>query len=152
VLPGVNGYKVSYDMMWPLLPLTPTTLHAGWYFGEADDSKHTFGVANAVGCYRMEIRPGTGAMQLYTVAPGATSGVQVGADITTSGALVQGTWYTFEFEVNPTSVVLRRTDSTGWSGTRADTTYRGGYLGFHNGSLTDVATLPRFRNVVVTAL
>ena len=150
VQPGAAGYKVAFDMYWPGLPTG--TLHAGFYFSQVDDSKHTFGVANAQGCYRMELRPNSGAMQLYTVAPGATSGVQVGSDVTTSGALSATTWYSYEFEVNPTSVVLRRTDSTGWSGMFANTVYRGGYFGFHNGSLTDVTTLPRFRNIVVTAL
>lgn len=149
VVAGTNGYKITFDMMFPVLPTG--TLHAGIYFAASDDSKHTFGAANAVGCYRMEIRPGTGAMQLYTVAPGATSGVQVGADVTTA-AMTAGAWASFEAEVNATNVVLRRTDSTGWSGTFANTAYRGGYFGIHNGSLTDVTTLPRWRNVKSPAL
>jgi glycerophosphoryl diester phosphodiesterase len=147
--PGASGYKIQFDMMWPVLPAG--TLHAGLYFGAADDAKHTFGVANATACYRMLLRPNSGAMQLYTVASGATSGVQVGSDVTTSGALTAGSWYSYEIEVNATQVVLRRTDSTGWSGTFANTAFRGGYLGIHNGSLTDTATLPRYRNFKIVA-
>jgi glycerophosphoryl diester phosphodiesterase len=152
VIAGGTGYQIKFDMYWPQLPLSPTTLHAGFYFGQVDDSKHTFGVANTQGCYRMEIRPGTGAMQLYTVAPGATSGVQVGSDVTTSGALVQATWYSYRIDVTATTVTLNRTDSTGWSQAFSDTTYRGLYFGFHNGSLTDANTLPRFRNISVVAI
>lgn len=150
VQPGAGGYKIEFDMLWPVLPVG--TLHAGLYFGAADDAKHRFGVANATGCYRMELRPNAGTMQLYTVASGATSGVQVGADITTSGALLAATWYSYRLTVDPTNVTLARTDSTGWSGTFANTAFRGGYFGIHNGSLTDTATLPRYRNLVVTAI
>lgn len=149
VASGATGYKISFDMMWPVLPTG--TLHAGLYFGAADDSKHKFGAANSVGCYRMELRPNSGAMQLYTVASGATSGVQVGTDATTSGALTAGSWYSYQITVDATSVTLARTDSTGWSKVFSDTTYRGGYLGIHNGSLTDPTTIPRYRNFKITA-
>lgn len=147
---GATGYKIGFDTMWPVLPAS--TLHAGLYFGAADDAKHSFGVANATACYRFLSRPNAGTMQLYTVASGATSGVQVGSDVTTSGALVAGTWYSYEIELNTTSVVLRRTDSTGWSGTFANTAFRGGYLGIHNGSLTSTTTIPRYRNFKITAI
>jgi hypothetical protein len=147
---GATGYRISFDMYWPVLPAG--TLHAGLYFGEADDSKHTFGVANATGCYRMELRPNAGTMQLYTVAPAATSGVQVGSDVSTSGALVAATWYSYAIDVTATSVKLARTDSTGWSFTFSDTTYRGGYMGIHTGSLTATNTFPRYRNFHITAI
>lgn len=150
VQPGGTGYTIAFDMMWPVLPAG--TLHAGLYFGAADDSKHKFSTANAVGCYRMELRPNSGAMQLYTVAAQATSGVQVGSDVTTSGALMAGTWYSYKITVTSTQVTLARTDSTGWSFAFTDSTYRGGYFGIHNGSLTDTTTLPRYRNLVVTAI
>lgn len=147
---GATGYRISFDMMWPVLPTG--TLHAGLYFGAADDAKHTFGVANATGCYRMELRPNSGAMQLYTVASGATSGVQVGSDVTTSGALSAATWYSYAIDVTATTVKLARTDSTGWSTTFTTSAYSGGYLGIHNGSLTDTATLPRYKNFKITAI
>lgn len=147
---GASGYKIQFDMMWPVLPTG--TLHAGLYFGAADDAKHTFNLANDTASYRMELRPNSGAMQLYTVASGATGGVQVGSDVTTSGALVAAAWYSYEIEVNATQVILRRTDSTGWSGTFANTAFRGGYLGIHTGSLTDVLTIPRYRNFKIVAI
>jgi glycerophosphoryl diester phosphodiesterase len=147
---GASGYKISFDMLWPTLPTG--TLHAGLYFGAADDAKHTFGVANATACYRMEIRPNAGTMQLYTVAAGATSGTQVGGspagDVPTSGALSAGVWYSFAITVTATGVTLARTDSTGWSRTFTDTSFRGRYFGIHNGSLTDLATVPRYRGLL----
>lgn len=146
ITPGATGYKLTFDMMFPALP--SGTLHAGLWFAAASDNKHQFGVANDLGSYRMEFRPNSGAMQLYTVAPGATSGVQVSTDLTTA-ALTAGQWASLEVEVNATQVTFRRTDSTGWSKTFTDSTYRGLYFGIHNGSLTDTATLPRFRNLNV---
>lgn len=147
---GATGYRISFDMYWPTLP--SGTLHAGLYFGAADDAKHTFGVANATGCYRMELRPNSGAMQLYTVASGATSGVQVGSDVNTSGALSAATWYSYSIEVTATTVKLSRTDSTGWSNTFTTSAYSGDYFGIHTGSLTATNTLPRYRNLTVTAI
>jgi glycerophosphoryl diester phosphodiesterase len=152
---GATGYRITFDMYWPTLPGSPGTLHAGLYFGAADDSKHQFGVANTAGCYRMLIRPNAGTLQLYTVAAGATSGVQVGGsgtgDLATS-AMSAATWYSFQIDVTTTSITLRRTDSTGWSKTFADTTYRGRYFGLQNGSLTDLATVPRYRILLPTPI
>lgn len=147
---GASGYRISFDMYWPVLPAG--TLHAGLYFGQVDDSKHTFGVANAQGSYRMEIRPNSGAMQLYTVASGATSGVQVGSDVNTSGALSAATWYSYAIDVTATTVKLARTDSTGWSFTFSTSAFSGDYLGIHTGSLTATNTLPRYRNFAITAI
>lgn len=146
---GATGYKLTFGMMFPQLPAG--TLHAGLWFAAGGDNKHQFGVANEIGSYRMEFRPNSGAMQLYTVAPGATSGVQVGTDLTTA-AVTAGQWTAFEIEVNSTQVIFRRTDSTGWSKTFSDTAYRGMYFGIHNGSLTDVNTLPKYRNVIPVAV
>lgn len=150
IISGATGYRISFDMYWPALPTG--TLHAGLYFGAANDAKHTFGAANATGCYRMELRPNSGAMQLYTVAAGATSGVQVGSDVSTSGALSAATWYSYSIEVTATTVKLSRTDGAGWSNTFSTSAYSGTYFGIHNGSLTDTGTLPRYRNLTVTAI
>lgn len=150
-VPGGTGYAISFDMYWPVLPVG--TLHAGIYFAEADDSKHKFNdTGNAAMCYRFEIRPNSGVMQLYTVTPGTAAGTQVGSDVTTSGALSATTWYSYRAEVTATTVTLKRTDSTGWSGSFANTFVRGAYMGIHNGSLTDTATIPRYRNFVITAI
>lgn len=150
IVRGATGYRISFDMYWPTLPTG--TLHAGLYFAASDDSKHTFGVANSASAYRMELRPNAGTMQLYTVASGATSGVQVGTDVSTSGALSAATWYSYAIDVTASSVKLARTDSTGWSFTFSDATYRGDYLGIHAGSLTATNTLPRYRNFKITAI
>lgn len=146
---GATGYKITFDMMFPVLPTG--TLHAGLWFGAADDSKHQFGVGPATGAYRMLVRPVAGDVQLYTVAAGAASGVQVTPTMTTA-AMVAGAWMSFEIEVNATQVILRRTDSTGWSATFTNSAYRGRYFGIQNGSLTDVTTLPLFRNIKTVAV
>jgi glycerophosphoryl diester phosphodiesterase len=140
---GATGYKITFDCMFPVLPTG--TLHAGLWFGAVNDSKHQFGVANDDAAYRMLIRPVAGDMQLYTVAAAATSGVQI--NTTTTAAMTAGVWASFEIEVNATQVILRRTDGAGWTATAANTFIRGRYFGIHNGSLTDVTTIPRFRNI-----
>jgi glycerophosphoryl diester phosphodiesterase len=147
---GATGYRISFDMYWPALP--SGTLHAGLYFGAGDDAKHRFGAANDTGCYRMEIRPNSGVMQLYTVAAFATSGVQVGSDVSTSGALSAQTWYSYAIDVTESSVTLARTDGTGWSQEFTTDAYDGSYFGIHNGSLTDTGTLPHYRNMEITAI
>lgn len=148
---AASGYAINFDMYWPVLPVG--TLHAGIYFAETDDTKHKFNdTGNAAMCYRFEIRPNSGVMQLYTVTPGVAAGTQIGADVPTSGALSAATWYSYRAEVTATTVTLKRTDGAGWSGLFTDSFVRGFYLGIHNGSLTDTATIPRYRNFSITAL
>lgn len=147
---GTNGYKITWDMEFPLLPTG--TLHAGLAFGCADDSKHTWNsTSNAVSGYQVRIVPTTGAMRLYNFVAGVATATQIGTDLTTT-AMTNGAYASFECEVNPTSVVLRRVDGTGWSKTFTDTTYRGQYFHIQNGSLTDTATIPRFKNMQVVTL
>lgn len=146
---GATGYKIRWDMMFPVLPAG--TLHAGIFLGQVQDNHHRFAVANTEGCYRVEFRPNSGALQLYTVAAGAPSGVQVGTDLATA-VVTAGQWASFEAEITGGTVTIRRTDSTGWSKSFTDSTYRGRYFGAHNGSLTDLTTVPRFRDVRAVAV
>jgi hypothetical protein len=147
---GTNGYKITWDMQFPVLP--SGTLHAGLAFGCADDSKHTWNVtSNTTSGYQVRIVPTTGAMRLYNFVAGVATATQIGTDLTTT-AMTAGTYASFEAEVNPTSVVLRRTDGAGWSKTFTDTTYRGLYFHIQNGSLTDPTTIPRYKNMQVVSL
>lgn len=147
---GTNGYKITWDMMFPVLP--SGTLHAGITLACADDSKHVWNsTVNAVGSYQVRIVATTGAMRLYQVTAGVATATQIGTDLVTQ-AMTPGVYASFEAEVNTTSVVMRRTDGTGWSATTPTTTYRGQYFHIQNGSLTDAATLPRYKNMKVVSL
>lgn len=148
VVPGTNGYKITWDMMFPVVPAS--SLHAGIYFGKAADDMYTFSsTANTSGGYHMLLR-GAGDMQFYKHAAGVASGTQL--DTVLTATPVAGGWMSFEAEVNATQVVLRRIDGTAVVRTVANTDFRGGYFGLHNGSLTDTTTAPRWRNVKVVAL
>lgn len=147
---GTNGYKITWDMMFPVLPTG--TLHAGITLACTDDSKHVWNsTVNTVGSYQVRIVPTTGAMRLYSVTAGVATATQIGSDLTTT-AMTAGTYASFEAEVNPTSVVMRRTDGAGWSSSIATTTYRGPYFHIQNGSLTDPTTIPRYKNMQVVSL
>ncbi|MGW4834761.1 glycerophosphodiester phosphodiesterase [Streptomyces globisporus] len=143
------GYRISYDMKYKVLPAS--TVHGGFYFGKASDDAYRFGTANTTGGYHVVMRA-SGDMQLYRHTPGVTAGTQIGSTIATT-APVADSAMSFQINVTPTTVELRRTDSTGWTtGAIADTTYRGGYHGLSNGSITDLATRPHWRNLIITQL
>ncbi|MGW0780339.1 glycerophosphodiester phosphodiesterase [Streptomyces sp. NPDC002913] len=143
------GYRITFDMKYKTLPAS--TIHGGYYFGKASDDVYRFGTANATGGYHVVMRA-SGDMQLYRHTAASTAGTQIGSTITTTPP-VADTAMSFQVNVTPTTVELRRTDSTGWTtGAIADTTYRGGYHGLSNGSVTDLATRPFWRNLVITQL
>lgn len=143
------GYRISYDMKYKVLPAS--TVHGGFYFGKASDDAYRFGTANTTGGYHVVMRA-SGDMQLYRHTPGVTAGTQIGSTIATT-APVADSAMGFQINVTPTTVELRRTDGTGWTtGPIADTTYRGGYHGLSNGSITDLATRPHWRNLIITQL
>ncbi|MFE9461730.1 glycerophosphodiester phosphodiesterase [Streptomyces californicus] len=143
------GYRIVFDMKYKVLP--GATVHGGFYFGKTADDPYRFGTANTTGGYHVVMRA-SGDMQLYRHTAGVTAGTQVGSTIATT-APVADSPMSFQINVTPTTVELRRTDSTGWTtGAIADTTYRGGYAGLSNGSITDLATRPFWRNLVITQL
>ncbi|WP_404974810.1 glycerophosphodiester phosphodiesterase [[Kitasatospora] papulosa] len=143
------GYRIAFDMKYKVLPAA--TVHGGFYFGKASDDVYRFGTANTTGGYHLVMRA-SGDMQLYRHTAGVTAGTQIGSTIATA-APVADTAMSFQIDVTPTTVELRRTDGAGWTtGPIADTTYRGGYIGLSNGSITDLATRPFWRNLLVTQL
>lgn len=150
VAAGVGGYRLSFDMKFKVLPGT-STLHGGIYFGKQSDDAYRFSQSNATGGYHLVMRV-NGQMQLNKHTAGTTSGTTMGSAIATTAPTADGVM-SFQVDVTPTTVEVRRTDGTGWTtGALADTTYRGGYFGLSNGSITDVATRPYWRNLVVTQL
>ncbi|MFF7631486.1 glycerophosphodiester phosphodiesterase [Streptomyces cyaneofuscatus] len=149
IVGSAAGYRIAFDMKYKVLPAS--TVHGGFYFGKASDDAYRFGTANTTGGYHVVMRA-SGDMQLYRHTPGVTAGTQIGSTIATT-APVADSAMGFQINVTPTTVELRRTDGTGWTtGAIADTTYRGGYHGLSNGSITDLATRPYWRNLVVTPL
>lgn len=147
---GAGGYRITFDMKYKVLP-SDLTLHGGFYFGKVSDDAYRFGTANASGGYHMVLR-GNGQMQVNRHTAGSTSGTPIGSTITTT-APVADTAMSFQINVTPTTVEVKRTDGAGWTtGAIADTTYRGGYLGLSNGSVTDVTTRPYWRNLAITQL
>ncbi|WP_327335841.1 glycerophosphodiester phosphodiesterase [Streptomyces sp. NBC_01324] len=146
---GAGGYRISFDMKHKVLPAS--TLHGGFYFGKVGDDAYRFGTSNTTGGYHMVLRA-SGDMQLYRHTAGSTTGTQIGSTIATA-APVADTAMSFQINVTPTTVELKRTDGAGWTtGAIADTTYRGGYCGLSNGSVTDVTTRPYWRRLVITQL
>ncbi|MFD4949637.1 hypothetical protein ACFVYE_09235 [Streptomyces sp. NPDC058239] len=108
-------------MKYKVLPAA--TIHGGIYFGKATDDAYRFGTANTSGGYHLVMRA-SGDMQLYRHTAGSTTCTQIGSTITTT-APVADTAMSFQIDVTPTTVELRRTDGTGWTtGPVADTTYR----------------------------
>ncbi|KQX27684.1 glycerophosphodiester phosphodiesterase [Streptomyces sp. Root63] len=143
------GYRIAFDMKYKTLPAA--TVHGGFYFGKVTDDGYRFSTANASGGYHVVMRA-SGDMQLYRHTAGSTTGTQIGSTITTT-APIADTAMSFQINVTPTTVELKRTDGVGWTtGPLADATYRGGYLGLSNGSVTDLATRPYWRNLIITQL
>ncbi|MDQ0694219.1 glycerophosphodiester phosphodiesterase [Streptomyces sp. W4I9-2] len=143
------GYRIVFDMKYKVLPAA--TVHGGFYFGKVTDDGYRFSTANASGGYHVVMRA-SGDMQLYRHTAGSTTGTQIGSTITTTTPIAD-TAMSFQINVTPTTVELKRTDGAGWTtGPIADATYRGGYLGLSNGSITDLATRPYWRNLIITQL
>jgi glycerophosphoryl diester phosphodiesterase len=144
-----NGYRISFDMKFQATPAA--TLHAGIAFGKLSDDLFRQSVANASGGYHLAIR-GSGTIDLLTHAPGVANGTIIASG--TSGAAVPAnTWMTFQVDVTPTQVIVRRTDITpGVTITANNTTYRGGYVHLTAGTVTDVNQKPYWRNFSVTPL
>lgn len=149
IVGSAADYRIAFDMKYKVLP--GSTVHGGYYFGKDSDDPYRFTTANATGGYHVVMRA-SGDMQLYRHTAGVTSGTQIGSTVDTDTP-VADTAMSFQIDVTPTTVELRRTDGTGWTtGPIADTTYRGGYHGLSNGSITDLATRPFWRNLVITQL
>ncbi|MGW6578869.1 glycerophosphodiester phosphodiesterase family protein [Streptomyces globisporus] len=149
IVGSAAGYRIAFDMKYKVLPAG--TVHGGYYFGKASDDAYRFTTTNATGGYHVVMRA-AGDMELYRHTAGVTTGTRISGIVGTA-APVADTAMSFQIDVTPTTVELRRTDGAGWTtGPIADTTYRGGYHGLSNGSVTDLATRPYWRNLIITQL
>lgn len=139
-------YSIKFDMMWEVLP--GTSEHAGIAFGKVSDDVYTFGSANKTGGYHILCR-GDGDLQLYTHAPLTGAGTQIGAannSVPDPANPVAGTWMSFQVDVTPTDITVKRLD-VAKSFTVADTQYRGGYFHIIAGNTANAAATAHFRNI-----
>ncbi|MCZ4097306.1 MULTISPECIES: glycerophosphodiester phosphodiesterase [unclassified Streptomyces] len=146
--PPSSGYRVQFDMRFDTPP--PAIEHAGIAFGRLKDDTYRFGAANASGGYHLALR-GSGDLQLYTHAPGSTTGTQLAA--ASSAAPAAGQWVTFQIDVTPTQVIVKRIDVTpNITLTVNNTAYRGGYVHLSNGTVTTLTARPIWRRMTITPL
>lgn len=139
-------YSIKFDMMWAVLP--GTSEHAGIAFCKQSDDVYTFGSANKTGGYHILCR-GDGDLQLYTHTALTGAGTQIGAannGTPDPANPVAGTWMTFQVDVTPTDVTVKRLD-VAKSFTVADTQYRGGYFHIIAGNTANAAATAHFRNI-----
>lgn len=150
IVPGAGGYRISFDMKYDAFS-TDLALHGGLYLGKAADDVYEFSVLNATAGYHWLIRQ-NGFMRFSRHVVGQTGGITIGADVQTDPP-VAGQSMSFQIDITPTTVESRRLGNPLWTtGVVADTTNRGGYFGLSNGSITDVAVRPFWRNLLVTPL
>jgi glycerophosphoryl diester phosphodiesterase len=143
-----NGYRMTFDMRYD--GTVPTNEHAGVAFGKADDSAYRFAQVNESGGYHMLLR-GSGSLELYTHTAGVTSGTSLAT--AASAAPVAGQWMSFQVDLTPAQVKITRTDVTpNVSVTSTNATYRGGYVHISEGTISNLANRPRWRNLTVNAL
>ncbi|RBL81485.1 hypothetical protein DDE05_44180 [Streptomyces cavourensis] len=90
---------------------------------------------------------------MYRHVTTQTGGIQLGAADIATDAPVAGQPMTIQVDVTPTTIEARRLGSAAWTtGPIADTTHRGGYFGLSNGSISDTAARPHWRNLLITQL
>ncbi|MFB6776472.1 glycerophosphodiester phosphodiesterase [Streptomyces sp. NPDC056352] len=151
IVPGAGGYRISFDMKYDALSGTDLTLHGGIYLGKTSDDVYEFSTLNASPGYHWLIRH-NGQMRMSRHIVSQTGGITIGSDIQTDAPLA-GQSMSFQIDVTPTTIEARRLGNAAWTtGPIADNTYRGGYFGLSNGSITDVTVRPFWRNLVVTQL
>lgn len=149
IVPGAGGYRISFDMKYDALS-SDLTLHGGLYLGKTSDDVYEFSTLNTNG-YHWLLRQ-NGSMRFSRHLSTQTGGITIGADIQTD-APVPGQSMSFQIDITPTTVESRRLGNPLWTtGVVADVTNRGGYFGLSNGSITDVAVRPFWRNLVITQL
>ncbi|MGW9067930.1 glycerophosphodiester phosphodiesterase family protein [Streptomyces yangpuensis] len=144
-----NGYRVSFDMKYEGVPASSE--HAGVAVGKVLDDAYSFGVANPSGGYHMVFR-GSGDLQLWSHTAGVAAGTQLGSTQPTT-APVAGQWMSFQIDVTPTQVILRRTDvDPDVEVVSSNTSYRGCFVHLTAGSVSNLANRPRWKNLRIDPL
>ncbi|WP_329217223.1 glycerophosphodiester phosphodiesterase [Streptomyces microflavus] len=151
IAPGAGGYRIQIEMKYDQLS-GDLAVHGGLYLGKNSDDVYEFSTLNATPGYHLILRQ-NGVLRLYRHLTTQTGGVAIGAGDIATDAVVAGQSMTIQVDVTPTTIEARRLGNAGWTtGPIADTTHRGGYFGLSNGSITDTAVRPFWRNLAITQL
>ncbi|MFH8483067.1 glycerophosphodiester phosphodiesterase family protein [Streptomyces sp. NPDC018055] len=143
-----NGYRIAWQMLYEGLP--PSGEHAGIAFGKVDDDAYQFSVAPTSGGYHVVMRA-SGQMQIYAHAAGTTTGTPLATE--TTAAVVAGQWMSFELDLTPTQIILRRTDvDPVVVATSTNTDFRGGYVHLTAGNIGSLANRPNWKGLSITPL
>lgn len=152
IAPGAGGYRIQIEMKYDQINSGDLAVHGGLYLGKASDDAYEFNTINPSAGYHLILRH-NGVLRLYRHVTTQTGGIQLGtADIATD-APVAGQSMTIQIDVTPTTIESRRLGNAAWTtGPIADASYRGGYFGLSNGSISDTAARPFWRNLLITQL
>ncbi|WP_145503107.1 hypothetical protein [Streptomyces sp. CFMR 7] len=151
VTPGQGGYRIQVDMGFRAIGPN-LAAHSGLYFGRASANPYQFGAPGTMGGYHLAVRQ-SGRMRLYRHAPGAVAGIALGEGDVHTAAPKAGEPMTFEIDVTPETVEVRRLGDPPWTtGPISDDTHRGGHFGLSNGSVDNPAARPFWDYLVVTEL
>ncbi|MFE3678697.1 glycerophosphodiester phosphodiesterase [Streptomyces griseus] len=152
IVPGAGGYRIQIEMKYDQINTADLAVHGGLYLGKASDDPYEFNTLNPSNGYHLILRH-NGVLRLYRHVTTQTGGIQLGAADVATDAPVAGQSMTIQIDVTPTTVEARRLGNAAWTtGPIADASYRGGYFGLSNGSITDVAARPHWRNLLITQL
>ncbi|MFB8122104.1 glycerophosphodiester phosphodiesterase [Streptomyces bacillaris] len=151
IVPGVGGYRIQVEMKYDQIS-SDLNVHGGLYLGKASDDPYEFNTINPSNGYHLILRH-NGVLRLYRHVTTQTGGIQLGAADVGTDAPVAGQSMTIQVDVTPTTIEARRLGNPLWTtGPIADASYRGGYFGLSNGSISDTAVRPFWRNLVITQL
>ncbi|MEU3432403.1 glycerophosphodiester phosphodiesterase [Streptomyces sp. NPDC006863] len=152
IAPGSGGYRIQIDMKYDQINSGDLNVHGGLYLGKTSDDAYQFGTINPSDGYHLILRH-NGVLRLYRHVTTQTGGISLGATDISTDAPVAGQPMTIQVDVTPTTIEARRLGNAAWTtGPIADTTNRGGYFGLTNGSISDVAARPFWRNLAITQL
>ncbi|MFI1525537.1 glycerophosphodiester phosphodiesterase [Streptomyces griseus] len=152
IVPGAGGYRIQIELKYDQINTADLAVHGGLYFGKASDDPYEFNTVNPSAGYHLILRH-NGVLRLYRHVTTQTGGIQIGAADIATDAPVAGQPMTIQIDVTPTTIEARRLGNPAWTtGPIADTTNRGGYFGLSNGSISDTAARPHWRNLLITQL
>ncbi|MBD3549906.1 glycerophosphodiester phosphodiesterase [Streptomyces sp. JV180] len=152
IVPGAGGYRITVEMKYDQINAADLAVHGGLYLGKVSDDPYEFNTINPTSGYHLILRH-NGVLRLYRHVTTQTGGIQLGAADVTTDAPVAGQSMTIQIDVTPTTIEARRLGNAAWTtGPIADTTNRGGYFGLSNGSISDTAARPHWRNLAITQL
>lgn len=152
IVPGAGGYRIQIEMKYDQINAADLAVHGGLYLGKASDDAYEFNTVNPSAGYHLILRH-NGVLRLYRHITTQTGGIQLGAADIATDTPVAGQSMTIQIDVTPTTIEARRLGNAAWTtGPIADVSYRGGYFGLSNGSISDTAARPFWRNLVITQL